>query len=282
MAPLSPLHSALWWLHTSNVLYVVGALFTLLTAAWVVYETRAVAMGRHQKFFLLSEVAGAISAGICLLGSIGAIHYGNVVSHLKDVQLAAYEKSADLKISQADAQAATAKQGAAAAEVKNSQLKIQLAQDERQEKDAQARLQSALQKNAQFTQSLAYQQAVMSKQIHTSPELRPDQIQDLSNELRPFSGQNVSIETTDDTVVERLAASIAMSLHHAGITTKQYATVMGALYEGVSVAVHSPADVPPVANALVIDLRQLGIQVHPVAVPKMVKPGDVTIFLGPS
>jgi hypothetical protein len=139
----SPLDSAAWWTSASNVLYITGAIFTALTAAWIVYETRAVALGKHQKFFLLSEILGAFAAIICVLGSIGAIYFGNTVSHLKDVALEAYKASAGVQIAQAQKDSAVANGQAAkaneragnleaeAARIENENLQLQLQLSER-------------------------------------------------------------------------------------------------------------------------------------------------------
>lgn len=92
----------------------------------------------------------------------------------------------------------------------------------------------------------------------------------------------MALHQTSDTVVARLGATIKMALDGAGVTAKMYSTDMGALYQGVSVAVHDPNNVPPIANALVLGLRQAGIDVHPVSAPKIVPSGQVGIFLGPN
>jgi len=127
--------SATWWLNASNVLYVAGAVFTALTAAWIVYETRAVALGKQSKFFLLSEVSAAISAIICVVGTVGAIHYGNLVGHLKDVALDTYKISAGIEIAKAKSDAADAEVKAEVARNK-AELARKNAENARQKAEA--------------------------------------------------------------------------------------------------------------------------------------------------
>jgi hypothetical protein len=121
----------------------------------------------------------------------------------------------------------------------------------------------------------------MVEQAHVSPELNGFQIQTLATLLTTFNGQDVTLHATADTTVLRLAQSIAVALKAAGITTKQYSIDMGSLYKGVSVVVHSPQDVPPMANSLVAGLRSAGIDVHPVSLDS-VPAGQVALYLGPN
>lgn len=284
-----PLDSALWWLSTSNVLYVTGAVLTVLTAAWVVYETRAVALGRHPKFFLLSEIFAAVAATICLAGTIGAIHFGNLVGHLKDVDLETYKTQAGIQIAQANQRAADANRKAQeardkAVEAENENLKLhgQVSSDAALARTAEAALTKANKETSDFAHALAQQQGAMAEQARVSPILAQYQIEQLAKLLQPFSGQSVAIHSTSDTTVLRLGATVSMALNKAGIDTKQNMIDMGALYQGVSVAVHSPQDVPPLANALIVGLRQAGIDAHPVSVPNRVPEGKVALFMGPN
>lgn len=289
MIVASPLDSASVWLSRSNTLYLVGSGLTVITALFVLYETRAVAVGRHVKLYLASEIAVSISAFLSLAGSIGAIHYGNVVSHLKDLELEAYKTSASQQIALAQRQgsdankaAGFANQNAAQANLENTQLRLQLAKHETSEKKAEADLAAQNKQTSDFAHALAQQQATMAEQAHVSPVLTPFQIDALAKMLAPFAGQDVSIHTTSDTTVLRLERTIQIALDHAGVTHKQDSIDMGALFQGVSVAVHSPTDVPPIANALVTGLRSSGIDVHPVSTPDQVPGGKVAIFMGPN
>jgi hypothetical protein len=130
-------------------------------------------------------------------------------------------------------------------------------------KEAEAKLGLQNQKTEQFTQALAIQQQTMAAQIHTSPQLSPAQIEELSKALTPFAGQEVIIHRTGDSVVGRLAMSIDQ------------------VYQGVSVVVHEDQGHPLLANALVNALTQCGIVVNRVALPQV--PIDkVAIYLGPN
>ncbi len=297
MATTSPLDSASWWLTTSNVLYITGAVFTVLTAAWVVYETRAVALGRHAKFFLLSEIAGATSALICLLGSIGAIHFGNVVSHLKDVQLATYEKSADERIAAANEEAADANKAAglankqagdankaaADANVKNSQLRIELAQHESTEKKVEADLASKNQQLTTFTQGLAQEQQGIAQQMQVAPSLTDVQVDFIASQLKNFAGKNIAIHVMNDTRSSRLGNQFGVAFQKAGITVNGSGTFLGPDFHGVMVVVHnaSPAPHPVLADALINAIRAVGIIPHPTADPSGPKDDEVWLCIGP-
>jgi len=286
---LAPLDSATRLLNTANILYIVGAVFTALTAVWVLWETRAVALGRHVKHFLLSEILGAISAFICVLGSAGAIHFGNVVSHLKDVALAQYEKQADLKIAQAQQGMAIANQTAHQADLaaqetakENAALRLDLQGHEAAEKVTDARLAKQNEETADFAHALAQQQANMTEQAKVSPVLSQSQVESLTLAVLPFSGAAVGLHMTSDTTVRRLGYAIQVALQKAGIYVQPNTIDMDSLYQGVSVAVHAPGDVPPIANVLVVALRNDGITVHTVAVPDKVPAGTVAVFIGPN
>ena len=289
MNPTLHIDSASSWLWWSNFAYVAGALFTFLAMMIVFIEKRLIATGKRERAALFTEYIAVGAAVLSFFGTCGAIYFSNVVSHLKDVELKAYEKGADERIAIAhnnagDAYKAAglANQKAANAELQNTQLKIALATHETSEKKAEENLAAQNKATSDFAHGLAQQQEIMAEQAKVSPQLSPGQVEIFAKMLMPFAGQDVEIHTTADTVVERLASEIATSLNHAGVTTKSISTDMGALYQGVSVAINDPHDVPPIANALVADLRQFGIDVHPVAVPQRVKIGQVAIFLGPN
>jgi len=58
---------------------------------------------------LVTEWAAIFAAIISFFGTIGAIHYGNIVSHLKDNDLNAYEISAQVQIAKSKKDAASAR-----------------------------------------------------------------------------------------------------------------------------------------------------------------------------
>jgi hypothetical protein len=273
----SPLDSAIWWTNASNVFYIVGAVVTALTAAWIVYETHAVALGKRQKFFLFSEILGAIAAIICVLGSVGAISFGNVVSRLKDVDLAKYEKDAE----KAKSDAATANQQAADANLKNTQLKIQLGQHEADEKKTDAELAAQSQKNAQLAQAIADQQQKMAKTIHSYPEVDFVEWMKIADELSPYAGQKVIIRSTGDTDVRIIAVLLEQSLHQARIDVSGTVHV-GEVYVGINVETNPNYEIVPLATKIIETLKAHGIPVRPGGsgsweIPK----GVVLIEIGP-
>jgi hypothetical protein len=228
-----------------------------------------------------TQVFVIIAAFLSFCGSVLAITFSNVVVHLKDVDLSGYETQANEQIAALRKQTADANKSAADANLKNTQLQIALTDHEASESKIEADLAKQNKATSDFAHALAIQQGVMAEQARVSPILTQSQIQLLSQELTPFGGQSVTIRSTSDTVVQRLHATIKAALDGANIKSNG-AIMMGALYQGVSVAVHSPEDVPPLANALVMGLRSAGIDAHPVSVPDQVPAGQVFIFLGPN
>ena len=252
-------------------------------------EKRAVLAGKREKESFWAEASVFLAALVSVLGTLGAIHYSNSVGHLKDVALEEYKQQAGIQIGQANKDAATANQkaqeareAAAKVEQENALLGSSVERNAEIARKAESDLAKANKETSDFAHSLQQQQATMQEQAKVSPQLTAYQIQVLASVLKPFAGQDVSLHVTADTVVARLGATIKMALAQAGVTTKYYSTDMGALYQGVSVAVHDPKDVPPIANTLVMGLRQAGIDVHPVAAPQMIPAGQVGIFLGPN
>ncbi len=283
------LDSAARSLTWSNRIYIFGSLLTLASAAMVLYEKRSKKQGVELRWGLATEIVVIVAAFVSLGGTIAAISFGNIVSHLKDIDLDSYKTAAGIKIAQANADAAEANKKAQEAktesekvEASNLKLKSDVAFNKRATDTADAELGKQNKETSDFAHALAQQQGAMAEQAKVSPVLTDYQIQALSARLAPFSGQDVSQHSTADTTVLRLKQGIAIALDKAGIHSAVNAINMGALYQGVSVAVHSPQDVPPVANALVLGLREAGVDVHPVSDPQDVAAGKVAIFLGPN
>jgi hypothetical protein len=283
----SSLDSASRWLNWSNVLYVGGAALTVTAAMYVLYEHRAIAAGKRVKFYVLSEIITVLAAIVSLVGTIGAIHFSNTVSHLKDVDLATYKTSADLKIAQANRDAADANNkakeaNAKAIEAENENLKLggQVGQDATRARNAERALEAKNKETNDFAHAIAQQQQNMAEQAKVSPVLNAMQVDSLANVLKPFAGQSVAVHMTLDTVVIRLGNGIQAALLKGGLKPSGSMDA-GQTYQGVSVVVHSPQDVPPLANALLMGLRQQGIGANPAAA-QFVPAGQVAIYLGPN
>jgi hypothetical protein len=267
---------------------VFGAVLTLASAAMVLYEKSSKDQGRALRWGLTTEIVVICAAFICLCGTIGAISFGNIVSHLKDVDLAKYKKSADLQIAEANKAANIANQKAEEARLKaegaskeNATLQIKVAKGQAENKEAEAALAAQNEKTIQFTHALQLQQENMAQQMHVSPTLNEQQIRDLSNSLKPFAGQTVILHTTLDTTVLRLSNGIQKALSMASI--KCNATMnAGALYQGVTIAVHSasPSPHPPLADALFVGLKQAGIVAVGAAISE-VPQENVALYVGP-
>lgn len=159
--------------------------------------------------------------------------------------------------------------------------KIERLKQEVETHDAEAKLTTQNRENYDFAHSLAVQQENMRQQAHVSPILGATQIDALATLLTPYSGQDVIFHTTLDTTVLRLQATIAAALIKASITSAQFMMDGGALYQGVSVVVHSPQSVPPLAEALALGLTQAGIILNTVTLPTIPE-GKVAIYIGPN
>ena len=281
MTITAPLDSASSWLTWSNVVYVGGAVLTLAAAMHVLYEKRAFASGKRKQDSFLSEAMVILAATVSLMGTIGAIHFGNVVSKLKDDELAEYKKGADLNIAQLTKDTGTANLAAEQLKKENTQLRIDLSKEQGQARKAEGELAKQNKETYDYAHALAQQQAAMSEQARVAPILTDFQIQTLANSLVSFAGTDVILHSTPDTTVLRLKVNIATALNKAGLTFKTNETNFGALFQGVSVVVHSPQDVPPLANTLVQGLRNAGIEVHTSSLPD-VPAGKVAIYLGPN
>lgn len=282
------LDSASHLLRWSNIVYVAGAVLTLSSAALVLYEKRSKSQGVSLRWSFKTEILVIVAAFVSLIGTIGAIHFGSVVSHLKDTDLAKYKTTADAGIAQANKDAAVAnaiaqqaKSQAEETSKANLQLQIKLAKHEEHEQVGDAKLAAQNKENYDFSHALAFQQQTMAQQMHVSPELNESQIEAIAAILKPFAGQEIIIHRTSDTVVGRLGRSLAIAFTMANIKFPHYSIDMDQIYQGVSVVIHSPQNVPPLANALISGLRSAGIIVNPVALDT-VPVGKVALYLGPN
>jgi hypothetical protein len=261
---------------------------TLIAAMHVLYEKRAVTAGKRLKESFISEAMVILAATVSLAGTIGAIYFGSVVSKLKDDDLALYKKGADLNIAQLTKDAGIANQTAETAKLEtqrvsqeNIQLRLGLSKEQIQARRTEAELAKQNKETFDYAHALAQQQAVMTEQARVSPILTDFQIDRLADALRPYAGTDIILHSTLDTTVLRLQNGIATAFQKAGVTFKQNSMDAGALYQGVSVVVHSPTDVPPIANVIVSGLRAAGIKVNTVAM-EGIPPGRVGVYTGPN
>ncbi|HEX3663448.1 MAG TPA: hypothetical protein VHU89_18575 [Acidobacteriaceae bacterium] len=223
---IESLGSATRWLDVSNIVYLAGAIFTALTAGWVVYETRAVAAGRHVKHFLLSEVLACISAGICVVGSFGAIYYGSLVGRLKDDSLKAYEMSAKVEIARANQEAARAQQEAGLAK-SNAALANATAQRAALDKARIMRGNLALQEQLEQEKS-----ARLQIEARLAPRTLAHQQQlDLAGKLRKIPPQTIEfVVYQGNPESDLLAGEIAWAVQQAKFKTYWVGPVGGSLH----------------------------------------------------
>ena len=284
--PLNTASSLLLW---SNRIYVTGAVLTLTSAAMVLYEKHSKNLGRSIRWGLTTEIVVIIAAFICLCGTIGAITFGNIVSHLKDVDLATYKATADTKIAQANKDADKALSDAATANKKaedtkqaNLQLQIELSKHEWKEKQAEAKLAAQNQQTAQFAQGVAQQQQGMAQQMQAAPSLSDAQVDVIAKLLTPFAGRTVSVHTMMDARSQRLAGRFQQAFSKAGIKFDGSSTDMGPNYVGIMILVKNPTPNPhpPIADVLHYAIQSVGIQPHGAADASL-KEDEVRLCIGP-
>lgn len=246
-------------LRASNYVYIIASLLSVLSTIVIVNKTKALDAEKDRQAGLAHDAA-----------------------QLQSNQAKATAETAKADAAKANQKAQEANDHAAKLEAENIRLGGQIGNDAAKARAAESALDAKNKETSDFAHSLQQQQATMQEQAKASPVLTDFQIRQLATSLAPYTGQEVIIHRTVDTVVGRLASTIAMSLQMAGIKFPQYFNDIGQLYQGVSVAVHDPTKVPPLAEALVVGLRQAGIVVHPVAAPQQVPEGKVAIYLGPN
>jgi hypothetical protein len=237
-------------LKTSNYVYVVASVLAVVSTIVIVNKTKSLDAEKDRQSKAISDAAG--------------------------VEVAKAQADAAKALSDA----ATANQKAEEAKTENLKLGGKVGQDDARARAAEAALEAKNKETNDFAHAVAQQQQGMAEQAKVSPVLNQTQAAALAGVLRPFAGQAVAVHMTLDTVVLRLGNGIQRALIQAGIKPSGSMDA-GQIYQGVSVVVHSPQDVPPLANALVLGLRQQGINVNPAAA-ESVPAGQVAIYLGPN
>lgn len=285
-----PLPTATSLLSWSNRIYITGSFLTLASAALALYEQYSKSQGRLAHWKMRTQIFIIIAAFISFAGSVLAITFSNIVFHLKDQELSAYEKDADLRILQAESDAAIAGKAAALANgntaqtnLENTKLRIQLATHETNEKKIDAELMAKNQQLATFTQGLAAQQQGMAQQMQIPPSLGEAQIKMIAESLKPFAGQAISIHMMGgDVRSQRLGDQFRQALTAAGIRIYGYSNDFGPNYVGVMILVKNPTPQPhpALADALRDAIQLVGIQPHTIADPSL-KEGEVMLCIGP-
>ncbi len=262
-----------------QALYIIAIVIAVLSTLSIIVFNFHLKSRTHG--LKVSNYVYAIAACLSVVATLAIISKTRAIDAEKDRQLKIFQDQSDVQVQQFKAIAAQAVQKTAEAQGQIAALKSVVSNSADRARKAESTLAAQNAKTDQFTHALQLQQETMAEQMRVSPVLSPAQIATLSDALRPFAGQDVILHSTLDTTVLRLKQSIAMALYSAGITFKQNSMDAGMLYQGVSVVVHSPENVPPLANTLVSGLRSSGISVNPVVLDT-VPIGKVAIYLGPN
>lgn len=276
-----------------QALYILAITLALLsTFAILVFSFH---LKKRNTELRVSNYVYVLCSVIAVVATIVIVAKSHALDAEKDREVTLKQKDADLRIqqsktiaSQAEADAQIAKQRAEEARLKaadankeNSNLRIDVSREQKATLDAEAKLREENRETFNYAHALAQQQATMAEQAHVSPVLTDFQVDNLGRILAPYKGQDVILHSTLDTTVLRLKQTIAMALLKAGLTFKDNSMDAGALYKGVSVIVHSPQDVPALANSLVLGLRSSGVDVNTVSMDSIPQ-GRVAIYLGPN
>jgi hypothetical protein len=268
-----------------QALYIVSISIALISTFSIVFF----AFHKDHPFALrASNYVYVVASLLAVLSTIVIVNKTKSLDAEKDRLVKIASEANDLRVAQANRDAAAANQKAQEAqdqalEAENDNLKLrgQTSADAAAARQAEAELAKSNKETSDFAHALAQQQGAMAEQAKVSPVLSQYQIGALANLLAPYAGQDVILHSTADTTVLRLKETVALALQKADVTFKQNSMDMGALYQGVSVAVNSAQNVPLLANALVLGLRQAGIDVHPVTAPQ-IPAGRVALFMGPN
>ena len=151
---------------------------------------------------------------------------------------------------------------------------------------AQAKLRAAelaikTERTSQFVEGLALQQQGMARQIQGVPSLGDAQVNIITERLRPFAGQHITIHSTMDTSVIRLGSQFKRAFELAQLKVITFSEDMGAQYQGVVVAVKkSQGSVPQMGETLLGVIQSLGIKASG-AINPTVGDADVALYLGP-
>jgi hypothetical protein len=245
-------------LKVSNYVYVVASLLAVGSTIVIVNKTKSLDAAKD-----------------------GQVQLANAAAKVQIEQAKAYAAQALANAAIANQKAEEARLKAETASKENSTLRIEVSKERKASLEAEQELRKQNKDTFDYAHSLAQQQTTMAEQAHVSPVLTEFQVESLAQMLAPYKGQDVVLHSTLDTTVLRMKQTIAVALQKAGITFKQNSMDAGSLYQGVSVVVHSPQDVPPLANSLVLGLRSAGIDVHTVSLDT-VPQGQVAIYLGPN
>jgi hypothetical protein len=278
MLVTSPIDHASWWLSASNVVYVSGAVLTLAAAVHVLLEKRAVLTGKREKESFWAEASVFLAALVSVLGTIGAIHYSNTVSHLKDVALEQYKQQAGIQIAQAQADAAKAKSDAADANKNAADADSHLAGANQQAAEANKKAAEAnvtaqqavldktkiLNDNLQLQQQMAQEQNARQQiqQQIAARDLGAQSQQAIISQLRLSAHQDIDfIVYPGNTESDHLMRQIAYPFQQMGWDF-HVAQPMGGSLQGIRIECDGQdSEVRKAANIIAAALRSSGLQI---------------------
>jgi hypothetical protein len=264
-----------------QAVYIVSIVVALLsTFAIVIF---AFHIQEHKFALKVSNYLYVIASLLAVVATIIIVNKTRSIDAEKDREIKIATNAANLKIAQADTDAANANQKAEEAKKANLQLQIELDKHEEKEKKTEAQLAAQNQQTAQFVQGVAQQQQGMAQQMQVTPSLNDTQVDFIGNQLRIYSGQNIQIHVLSDPRSARLGNQFGAAFQKAGITVNGSGTFFGPDYHGVMVIVRNatPGPHPALADVLINVIRAVGIMPHPAADPNGPKENEVWLCIGP-
>jgi hypothetical protein len=219
----------------------------------LLYEKHSRNQGRMLVWRLRTEILVIVAAFLSFTGSIAAISFGNIVSHIKDDDLDAYKTSAGLQIAKADQDAAKARYDAASASKNAGEAQTKAEQARQHAEAIRANAEEARQ-NSLKAEAEA-QKAVLDKEriLHDNLELQR-QVEDekmarlqleqkiapreltkiaqdrLIAELRPLKLKEVEFVTfTGNAEASNVASQLQYAFETVGVKISLYSPLSGSL-----------------------------------------------------
>lgn len=216
---------------------------------------------KHLKLFEILVIVGVAGE---LLADGGIFLFSKHLQTLGDLEISSsYQRAAEANAVAQSARAAaeTAAKDELQLQKDNLRLEAQLQHGETENAKAQTRIRVLEQENAPRTISPEQQQKVLSL-------------------LKAFSGQRAVVEIVAlDEETQEFGNQVIGTLSKAGLVVN-VTHMMGTTGRGFEVVVHDPTSAPPLASAIVMAFRSVGLSVTASVSEQYAQTGSFTVFIG--